>query len=97
MGCPPVCGLSYVQMDKHGITILFHLHQCRPCKSQNIHAKVSKGGINLDILQKFYNLIRASLHKNSFNIINPCPAEPGFISFFENTVDPDQMASDEAI
>ena len=45
MGCPPVrganpralaSGLSYVQMDKHGITILYHLHQCRPCTSQDI-------------------------------------------------------------
>ena len=36
MGCPPVrgdnpralaSGLSYVQVDKHGITILYHLHQ----------------------------------------------------------------------
>ena len=35
MGCPPVrgdnpralaSGLSYVQVDKHGITILYHLH-----------------------------------------------------------------------
>ena len=42
MGCPPVRGdnpralasvLSYVQVDKHGITILYHLHQCRPCTS----------------------------------------------------------------
>ena len=42
MGCPPVrgdnpralaCGLSYVQVDKHGITILYHLHQCRPYTS----------------------------------------------------------------
>ena len=42
MGCPPVrgdnpraiaSGLSYVQLDKHGITILYHLHQCRPCTS----------------------------------------------------------------
>ena len=40
MGCPPVrgdnpralaSGLSYVQVDKHGITILYHLHHCRPC------------------------------------------------------------------
>ena len=39
MGCPPVRGdnpqalaggFSYVQKDKHGITILYHLHQCRP-------------------------------------------------------------------
>ena len=45
MGCPPVrgdnpqalaSGLSYVQVDKHGITILYHLHQCRPCTSRNI-------------------------------------------------------------
>ena len=45
MGCPPVrrdnpralaSGLSYVQVDKHGITILYHLHQCRPCISQDI-------------------------------------------------------------
>ena len=44
MGCPPVrggnpralaSGLSYVQVDKHGITSLYHLHvhQCRPCTS----------------------------------------------------------------
>ena len=42
MGCPPVrgdnpralaSGLSYVQANKHGITILYHLHQCRPCTS----------------------------------------------------------------
>ena len=44
MGCPPVrgdnpralaSGLSYVQVDKHGITILYHLHQCRPCTSRD--------------------------------------------------------------
>ena len=42
MACPPVrgdnpralaSGLSYVQVDKHGITNLYHLHQCRPCTS----------------------------------------------------------------
>ena len=42
MGCPPVrgdnpqalaSGLSSVQVDKHGITILYHLHECRPCTS----------------------------------------------------------------
>ena len=42
MGCPPVrgdnpralaSGLSHVQEDKHGITILYHLHQCRPSTS----------------------------------------------------------------
>ena len=54
MGCPPVrgdnpralaSGLSYVQVDKHSITILYHLHQCRPCKPSDNHAKVGKGGI----------------------------------------------------
>ena len=29
-------GLSYVQVDKHGITILYHLHQCRSCTSCDI-------------------------------------------------------------
>ena len=42
MGCPPVrgdnpqalaSGLSYVQMGKHGIIILYHLHHCRLCTS----------------------------------------------------------------
>ena len=45
MGCLPVRGdnpralaseLSYVQVDKHGITILYHLHLCRPCKWRDI-------------------------------------------------------------
>ena len=45
MGCPPVrgdnpralaSGLSYVQADKHGLTILYHLHQCIPSTSQDI-------------------------------------------------------------
>ena len=45
MCCPPVrgdnpralaSGLSYVRVDKHGITILNHLHQCRPCQSRDI-------------------------------------------------------------
>ena len=45
MGCPPVRGvnpralaseLSHVQMDNHGITILYHLHQCRPRTSRDI-------------------------------------------------------------
>ena len=42
MGRPPVrgdnpralaSGLSYVQVYKHGITILYHLYQCRPLQS----------------------------------------------------------------
>ena len=45
MGCPPVrgdnlralaSGLSYVEVDKHGIISLYHLHQCRPCTSRDM-------------------------------------------------------------
>ena len=45
MGGPPVrgdnpralaSGLSYVHVAKHGITVLYHLHQCRPCTSRDI-------------------------------------------------------------
>ena len=45
MGCPPVrgdnpralaIGLSYVQVHNHGITILYHLHQCGPRTSRDI-------------------------------------------------------------
>ena len=45
MGCPSVSGdnpralasgLSYVQVDKHGITFLYHPHHCRPCTSRDI-------------------------------------------------------------
>ena len=45
IACPPVhgnnpralaSGLSYVQVDNHGITILYNLHQCRPCTSSDI-------------------------------------------------------------
>ena len=45
MCCPPVrgdnprdlaSGLSYVQVDKHGINILYNLHQCRPCTSRDV-------------------------------------------------------------
>ena len=56
-GCSPVRGdnprtlargLSYVQVDNHGITILYHLHQCRPCTSRDIFcAKVENGGISM--------------------------------------------------
>ena len=53
MACPPVrggnpralaSGLSYVQVDKHGIIISYHRYQCRPCTSRDIRAKVGKGG-----------------------------------------------------
>ena len=57
MACPPLggytpralaSGLSYVQVDKHGISILYHLQQRRPCTSLDICeycAKFGKGGI----------------------------------------------------
>ena len=54
MGCPPVrgdnpralaSGLSYVQVDKHGITILYHLHQCRPAHHEILRANAGKGVI----------------------------------------------------
>ena len=56
MGCPPVrgdnpralaSGLSYVQVDKHGITILYHHHHVDLAHHEIFHAKDGKGGINL--------------------------------------------------
>ena len=38
-------GLFYVQVDKHGLTILYHLHQCRLAHHEMFHAKAGKGGI----------------------------------------------------
>ena len=58
MGCPPVrgdnpralaSGLSYVQVDKHGITILYHLHISVDLAHHEVfHAKVGKCGIKRD-------------------------------------------------
>ena len=57
MGCPPVrgdnpralaSGLSYVQADKHAITILYRLHQCRPCTARVISCQSWSGGYNAD-------------------------------------------------
>ena len=62
MGCPPVradnpralaSGLSYIQVDIHGITILYHLHQCRHSHYEILHANVGKDGINVQILTYF--------------------------------------------
>ena len=55
MGCPPVCvdnpralasGLSYVQVDKHGLTILYNLRNsytmgCPPIRGDNSRALAS--------------------------------------------------------
>ena len=58
MACPPVrgdnpralaSGLSYVQVDKHGITILWHLYQFRP-DNEIVRAKVGNGGADMRIL-----------------------------------------------
>ena len=61
MACPPVRGdnpqtlaggLSCVQVNKHGITILYHLNECRPCTSHDIIAKGwYKGGYHLIIFE----------------------------------------------
>ena len=54
MGCLPVrgdnpqalaSGLSYVQVDKHGITILFHYISVDLAHHEIFHAKAGKGGI----------------------------------------------------
>ena len=56
MGCPPVrgdnpralaSGLSYVQVDKHGITILSTYISVDIAYYEIFHAKVGKGGIKL--------------------------------------------------
>ena len=60
MGWPPVrgdnprdlaSGLSYVHVDKHSITIVYHLHRSVDLAHQEMfRAKVGKGGINLLIM-----------------------------------------------
>ena len=56
MGCPHVrgdnpralaCGLSYVQVDKHGITIYATYTSVDLAHQELFHAKVGKGGIML--------------------------------------------------
>ena len=63
MGCPPVRvdnpralarGLSFVQADNHGITILYHIHQCKPCTSRDFSC-ISKGGIYVYELLDYVN------------------------------------------
>ena len=54
MGCPPVrvdspraiaSGLSYVQVDKHVMTILYHYISVDLANHEIFRAKVGKGGI----------------------------------------------------
>ena len=56
MGCPPVrrdnpralaSGLSYVQMDKHGITIYTTFISVELAHQVIVYAKVGKGGIRI--------------------------------------------------
>ena len=56
MGCPPVrgdnpralaSGLSYVQVDKHGITIFTTCTSVDLANHVMYHAKVGKGGIRM--------------------------------------------------
>ena len=54
-------GLSYVKVDKHSITIFYHLHQCRPCISRDHRAKVGMGGIS--------KVKHFSLEKGSLNMV----------------------------
>ena len=65
MGCPPVrgdnpralaSGLSYVQEDKHGKTVLYHLHQCRPQHIMRFFMlKLVSAGI--DLRHSFHTLL----------------------------------------
>ena len=36
------------------------------------------------------------LENKVWGFINPCPAEPGYTLSLQNSVDPDQLASEEA-
>ena len=54
------------------------------------HTQTAKCQISLWILPVWSGL---SVH---WYIINPCLAEPGYALSFENSVDPDQLASEEA-
>ena len=60
MGCPPVrednpralaSGLSYVQVDKHDITILYTFISVDLAHHEIFRAKVGKGGIKLFTLK----------------------------------------------
>ena len=61
MGCPPVrgdnpralaSGLSYVQVDKHGITILYTYISVDLANHEIFRAKVGNGGIRVNITEE---------------------------------------------
>ena len=75
MSCSPVrgdnpralaSGLSYVQVDKHGITSLYHLHQCRPCTSQDIRVKS-------DVFKSLVKVRKAKKIRNQNNQVQHLP------------------------
>ena len=66
MGCPPVrgdnpralaSGLSYVQVDKHGITIYTTYISVDIAHHEILNAKFGKGGINRVIPSKYAVLV----------------------------------------
>ena len=44
----------------------------------------------------FKNFLRKGPHLMFRYILNPSPSEPGYVLSFANSVDPDQLASEEA-
>ena len=76
MGCPPVrgdnpqalrSGLSYIQVDKHGITISYHLFSVDIVYHEIFRAEVGMGGIKGEnpfftviLFGHFYHLIWGS-------------------------------------
>ena len=53
--------LSYIQVDKHGNTILYHLYKCRPYTSRDIRANVGKGRITFDLKRQVYEQTHMNL------------------------------------
>ena len=79
MGCPPVrgdnprdlaSGLSYVQVDKHGITILYHLSNISVdlVHHEMYRAKVGKGGIKTNFNTKIQIQLQLKLFITSLLI-----------------------------
>ena len=76
MGCPPVrgdnpralaSGLSYVQVDKHGITILYQLHHL--ALNDIFRPKFGKGGI---MFLKVFSLSNYYTSLHFFSMVIKC-------------------------